>query len=180
MPNNVAASNLDRRIACLGYFNPKGNDASGLLGESPNGVTNNIMAYIAQVATEQRMVLNVFGGDYPTEDGAEVVDYIDNMDLAEWHATALTFLSQAPGCHAVNLGTGEGYSVLNMVQSLEKASGRAVPHKIVDRRPDDLAVRCADPKKANERLNWRAAHTLDNLWTSIWHFQQSERSGLTS
>jgi UDP-glucose 4-epimerase len=138
------------------------------------------MPYIAQVASGNRPVLTVFGGDYPTKDGTGVRDYIHVMDLAEGHAAALNFLSQAPGWHAVNLGTGKGYSVLEMVQAFEDASGRQVPYKIVDRRAGDVAACYADPKMAIERLNWRATRNLQDMCTSAWHFQQSEGSGLKS
>ena len=180
MLNDVAVSAPDWRIACLRYFNPVGAHESGYIGEKPNSVPNNLMPYIAQVASGNRPVLTVFGGDYPTKDGTGVRDYIHVMDLAEGHAAALNFLSQAPGWHAVNLGTGKGYSVLEMVQAFEDASGRQVPYKIVDRRAGDVAACYADPKMAIERLNWRATRNLHDMCTSAWHFQQSEASGLTS
>ena len=174
--NDVAASDADWRIACLRYFNPVGAHESGLIGESPNGAPNNLMPYIAQVAAGQRPCLSVFGGDYPTEDGTGVRDYIHVMDLAEGHAAALNFLSETPGWHAINLGTGQGYSVLDMVQAFEKASGQQVPYKIVARRAGDVAAYYAAPHKANEALNWRATRTLDDMCTSTWRFQQSQRS----
>ena len=124
MLNDVAASDTDWRICCLRYFNPVGAHESGLIGESPNGVPNNLMPYIAQVANGQRSELSVFGDDYPTADGTGVRDYIHVMDLAEGHAAALSFLSQTKGWHAINLGTGKGYSVLEMVHAFEKATGR--------------------------------------------------------
>ncbi len=173
---DVAASAPDSRIACLRYFNPVGAHESGLIGENPNGVPNNLMPYIAQVATGQRPCLSVFGGDYPTDDGTGVRDYIHVMDLAEGHAAALSFLSQNPGWHAINLGTGQGYSVLDMVQAFENASGQRVPYKIVARRAGDVAACYADPQKASEVLNWRAARTLDDMCASTWRFQQSQRS----
>ncbi len=170
--NDVAASAPGWRIACLRYFNPVGAHASGLIGENPNGVPNNLMPYIAQVAAGQRTVLSVFGGDYSTEDGTGVRDYIHVMDLAEGHAAALNFLSQSTGWHAINLGTGKGSSVLEMVQAFEKASVREVPYKIVARRAGDVAASYADPKKASELLNWSATRNLDDICSSTWHFLQ--------
>jgi UDP-glucose 4-epimerase len=179
MLNDLVSSNSGWRIACLRYFNPVGAHASGLIGENPNGVPNNLMPYLAQVAAGQRPFLSVFGGDYPTEDGTGVRDYIHVMDLAESHAAALNLLSETPGWHAINLGTGQGYSVLDMVQVFEKASGQQVPYKIVARRPGDVAACYADPHKASEALNWRATRTLYDMCASTWRFQQYQRlSGL--
>ena len=175
MLNDVAASDPTWRIACLRYFNPVGAHESGLIGESPNGVPNNLMPYIAQVAAGQRAELSVFGDDYPTADGTGVRDYIHVMDLAEGHAAALAFLSRTTGWNAINLGTGKGYSVLDMMQAFEKASGQQVPYKIVARRAGDVAAYYADPHKASEALNWRATHTLDDMCASTWRFQQSQR-----
>ena len=180
MLNDVAASAPGWRIACLRYFNPVGAHASGLIGENPNGVPNNLMPYIAQVAAGQRTVLSVFGGDYPTEDGTGVRDYIHVMDLAEGHAAALNFLSQSTGWHAINLGTGKGFSVLEMVQAFEKASAREVPYKIVTRRAGDVAASYADPKKASELLNWSATRNLDDMCASTWRFQQLQGLSATS
>jgi UDP-glucose 4-epimerase len=180
MLNDVAASAPGWRIACLRYFNPVGAHASGLIGENPNGVPNNLMPYIAQVAAGQRTVLSVFGGDYPTEDGTGVRDYIHVMDLAEGHAAALNFLSQSTGWHAINLGTGKGFSVLEMVQAFEKASVREVPYKIVARRAGDVAASYAAPKKASELLNWSATRNLDDMCASTWHFQQLQGLSVTS
>lgn len=179
MLNDVAASDTDWRICCLRYFNPVGAHESGLIGESPNGVPNNLMPYIAQVANGQRSELSVFGDDYPTADGTGVRDYIHVMDLAEGHAAALSFLSQTRGWHAINLGTGKGYSVLEMVHAFEKATGREVPYKIVARRAGDVAACYADPKKASERLYWSARRCLDDMCASTWRFQQSHGLSLT-
>jgi UDP-glucose 4-epimerase len=179
MLNDVAASDTDWRISCLRYFNPVGAHDSGLIGESPNGVPNNLMPYIAQVANGQRSVLSVFGDDYPTADGTGVRDYIHVMDLAEGHAAALSFLSRTTGWHAINLGTGKGYSVLEMVHAFEKATGREVPYKIVARRAGDVAACYADPKKASERLNWSARRCLDDMCASTWRFQKSHGLSLT-
>jgi len=175
MLNDVAASDPAWRMVCLRYFNPVGAHESGLIGENPNGVPNNLMPYIAQVAAGQRAELSVFGDDYPTADGTGVRDYIHVMDLAEGHSAALAFLSGTTGWHAINLGTGKGYSVLDMIQAFEKASGQRVPYKIVARRAGDVAACYADPYKASEALNWRATRTLDDMCASTWRFQQSQR-----
>ena len=180
MLKDVAASDPASRMACLRYFNPVGAHESGLIGENPNGVPNNLMPYIAQVAAGQRAELSVFGDDYPTADGTGVRDYIHVMDLAEGHATALAFLSGTTGWHAINLGTGKGYSVLDMVQAFENASGQQVPYKIVARRAGDVAACYADPKKASEVLNWSATRTLEDMCASTWRFQQFQGLSVAS
>jgi UDP-glucose 4-epimerase len=171
MLSDMAASDGTWRIACLRYFNPVRAHESGLIGENPNGVPNNLMPYIAQVAAGQRQALNVFGDDYPTPDGTGVRDYIHVMDLAEGHAAALKFLSHTVGWHAINLGTGKGYSVLEMVQTFEKASGREVPYKVVARRAGDAAQCYANPQKAADLLGWGATRSLDDMCESTWRFQ---------
>lgn len=176
MLNDVASSDLGWRIACLRYFNPVGAHESGLIGENPHGVPNNLMPCIAQVAVGQRTELSVFGDDYPTADGTAIRDYIHVMDLAEGHAAALDFLSQTTGWQAINLGTGKGYSVLEMVQAFEKASGREVPYKIVARRAGDVAACYADPKKASKLLNWRAKRTLEEMCISLRDYIQNSLS----
>ncbi len=173
MLNDVAAADPNGRIACLRYFNPVGAHESGLIGEHPNGVPNNLMPYIAQVAAGQRVELSVFGNDYPTADGTGVRDYIHVMDLAEGHAAALSFLSRTTGWHAINLGTGKGYSVLEMIQAFEKAAGQRVPYKIVTRRTGDVAKFYADIQKASKLMSWRAVRTLEDMCASTWRFQQS-------
>ncbi len=180
MLNDVVASAPYWRIACLRYFNPVGAHESGLIGENPNGTPNNLMPCIAKVAVGQQPCLHVFGGDYPTQDGTGVRDYIHVMDLAEGHAAALNFLSQTTGWHAINLGTGKGFSVLEMVQAFEKASVREVPYKIVTRREGDVAACYADPKKASELLNWSATRNLDDMCASTWRFQQFQGFSVTS
>jgi UDP-glucose 4-epimerase len=179
MLHDVAAADSDWRIACLRYFNPVGAHESGLIGEHPNGVPNNLMPYIAQVAAGQRTELSVFGNDYPTADGTGVRDYIHVMDLAEGHAAALRFLSRTIGWHAINLGTGKGYSVLEMIQAFEKASGRRVPYKIVSRRTGDAAACYADTLKAGKILNWRAVRTLEDMCASTWQFQNPQMQSVT-
>ncbi len=180
MLKDVAASDPAWRMVCLRYFNPVGAHESGLIGENPSGVPNNLMPYIAQVAAGQRAELSVFGDDYPTADGTGVRDYIHVMDLAKGHTAALAFLSVTTGWHAINLGTGKGYSVLDMIQAFEKASGLQVPYKIVARRAGDVAACYADPQKAGEALNWRATRTLDDMCASTWRFQQSQRLSVMS
>jgi UDP-glucose 4-epimerase len=170
---DVVTSNPEWRIACLRYFNPVGAHESGLIGESPSGVPNNLMPYIVQVAAGRRAKLEVFGGDYPTQDGTGVRDYIHVMDLAEGHAAALSFLSQTTGWHAINLGTGRGYSVLDMIHAFEKASGYEVPYEVVARRAGDVAECFARANKARELLNLTARRTLSEMCISAWRFQQS-------
>lgn len=171
--SDVATSDPEWRIACLRYFNPVGAHDSGLIGENPNGVPNNLMPYIAQVAACQRTELSVFGDDYPTADGTGVRDYIHVMDLAEGHVAALDLLSKATGWHAINLGTGKGYSVLEMVNAFEKASGRKVPYRVASRRPGDVAECYAKPEKASAILHWTAKRSLDDMCASTWNFQKS-------
>ncbi|MGB3423208.1 MAG: UDP-glucose 4-epimerase GalE [Castellaniella sp.] len=174
---DLAASDPSWRIACLRYFNPVGAHDSGLIGESPRGVPNNLMPYVAQVAAGLRTELNVFGDDYPTPDGTGVRDYIHVMDLAEGHAAALNFLAGHPGRHAVNLGTGRGYSVLEVVRAFEQASGRDVPYRIQPRRPGDVAACYADPAKARRDLGWTATRTLEEMCSSTWKYQQGVETG---
>ena len=171
--NDVATSDPEWRIACLRYFNPVGAHDSGLIGENPTSVPNNLMPYIAQVAAGQRSELSVFGDDYPTLDGTGVRDYIHVMDLAEGHVAALDLLSKIAGWHAINLGTGKGYSVLEMVHAFEKASGHKVPYRVAPRRAGDVAECYANPAKASEVLHWTAKRSLDDMCTSTWDFQKS-------
>jgi len=173
---DVARSDATWRIACLRYFNPVGAHASGLIGEDPRGAPNNLMPYVAQVAAGQRPSLNVFGNDYPTPDGTGVRDYIHVMDLAEGHLAALDFLAGHGGWHAVNLGTGRGYSVLEMVRAFEATSGCSVPCTITGRRPGDIATSYASADKARALLGWRARRDLDEMCASTWNWQkQSEK-----
>lgn len=171
--SDVAKSDADWRVVCLRYFNPVGAHESGLIGENPNGVPNNLMPYIAQVAMGHRSELNVFGNDYPTPDGTGIRDYIHVMDLAEGHVAALDFLKSATGWHPINLGTGHGYSVLDMAHAFEKVSGRKVPYRIASRRTGDVAECYAAPQKAGDLLNWAAKRTLDEMCESTWRFQRS-------
>jgi UDP-glucose 4-epimerase len=165
------------RIACLRYFNPVGAHESGLIGENPNGIPNNLMPFIARVAAGQLAQLSVFGNDYPTPDGTGVRDYIHVMDLAEGHAAALGFLARERGWHAINLGTGQGCSVLEMVQAFEAGSGRAVPFVIAPRRPGDIANCHARVDKARTVLGWQARRGLDEMCASTWRHLAADRHG---
>jgi UDP-glucose 4-epimerase len=156
------------RVACLRYFNPVGAHPSGLIGEDPRGVPNNLMPYIAKVATGELPALGVFGNDYPTPDGTGVRDYIHVMDLAEGHAAALSFLQRETGWHAINLGTGRGYSVLEMLRAFEQACGHPVAHEVKPRRLGDVASCYADPAKAAAVLGWRATRGIEEMCGSTW------------
>jgi UDP-glucose 4-epimerase len=171
MLRDLVKSDPAWRIALLRYFNPVGAHSSGLIGESPNGIPNNLMPYIAQVAVGQRASLSVFGGDYPTRDGTGVRDYIHVTDLADGHVKTLDKLRESAGLLTYNLGTGRGLSVLEMVQAFEKASGQRVPFEIVDRRPGDIAACYADPAVAERELGWRAERDVDQMCADSWRWQ---------
>lgn len=164
-------------IARLRYFNPVGAHASGLIGEDPNDIPNNLMPFIAQVAVGKRPALSVFGNDYPTHDGTGVRDYIHVVDLANAHLKALEKLATQPGLVTYNLGTGQGYSVLDMVKAFEKACGKAIAYQIAPRRPGDIAACYADPTHAREDLGWQATHSLEDMANSSWHWQSSNPNG---
>jgi UDP-glucose 4-epimerase len=164
-------------MAILRYFNPTGAHESGRIGEDPLGLPNNLMPYIAQVASGKLPHLRIFGGDYPTPDGTGVRDYIHVVDLARGHLAALNKLKSTPGLMTVNLGAGRGYSVLEMVQAFEKVSGRKVPYEIVDRRPGDVAVCYADPSNAAALLGWRAELDHDAMCWDAWHWQSQNPRG---
>jgi len=164
-------------IALLRYFNPVGAHASGRIGEDPSGIPNNLLPYIAQVAVGKLPYLRVFGGDYPTPDGAGVRDYIHVVDLALGHLKALDKLAQNPGVVTYNLGTGRGYSVLEMVAAFEKACGRAIPYQIVDRRPGDIPTSYADPSLAAAELGWRAVRDVDAMCADAWRWQSQNPHG---
>ena len=178
MLRDLAHSDPTWRIAILRYFNPVGAHASGLIGESPNGVPNNLMPFVAQVAVGQRTELSVFGSDYPTPDGTGVRDYIHVVDLALGHLAALDELARSAGTLTVNLGTGQGYSVLEMVRAFEQASGRPVPYRLVDRRPGDIASCYADPVLAEKLLGWRARRSIDEMCVDTWRWQAGNPEGL--
>ncbi|HBI70975.1 MAG TPA: UDP-glucose 4-epimerase GalE [Massilia sp.] len=161
----------DWHIALLRYFNPVGAHESGLIGEEPSGIPNNLVPYIAQVATGQREKLSVYGGDYPTPDGTGMRDYIHVVDLSIGHVKTLEKLAKAPGLLTYNLGTGRGNSVLEMVAAFEKACGRPIPYQIVDRRPGDIAKCYADPARARDELGWVATRDVAQMCTDTWHYQ---------
>ncbi|MDE2607603.1 MAG: UDP-glucose 4-epimerase GalE [Burkholderiales bacterium] len=165
------------RIATLRYFNPVGAHPSGLIGEDPAGIPNNLMPYVTQVAVGLRPYLNVFGSDYPTPDGTGVRDYIHVQDLAAGHVAALRALLARPASFTVNLGTGRGYSVLEVVRAFEQASGRPVPYKLVDRRPGDVAACYADPALARTLLGWQARLDLDAMCRDAWRWQSANPKG---
>lgn len=167
-------------IALLRYFNPVGAHSSGLIGEDPNGIPNNLLPYISQVAVGKLQQLSVYGDDYPTIDGTGVRDYIHVVDLADGHLKALDAIAKSQGVHIWNLGTGQGYSVLQMIAAFEQAAKVIVPYKIVDRRSGDIAECWADPSKAATELGWKALHTLDDMMRDTWRWQQSNPDGFNS
>jgi UDP-glucose 4-epimerase len=178
MLGDVARSDAAWRIACLRYFNPVGAHESGLIGENPQGVSNNLMPFIVQVASGEQPWLNVYGNDYPTPDGTGVRDYLHVMDLAEGHLAALTVLSadvradsQPTNLITVNLGTGQGYSVLEMVKTFEAVSGQAVPYRIAPRRSGDIAACYAEISRAAQWLDWQAQRGLQEMCASAWNWQ---------
>ena len=165
------------RIAILRYFNPVGAHLSGLIGEDPQGLPNNLLPFVAQVAVGRREFLNVWGNDYATPDGTGVRDYIHVVDLALGHLKALERLEKHAGCVCVNLGTGVGYSVLDMVRAFEQASGKTVPFRIAPRRPGDIASCYANPATALATLGWRAERDLQAMCTDAWRWQSSNPNG---
>jgi UDP-glucose 4-epimerase len=171
MLRDLALADPTWRIALLRYFNPVGAHESGLIGEDPNGIPNNLLPYIAQVAEGRRELLSVYGDDYPTVDGTGMRDYIHVVDLAIGHLKTLEKLAAQPGVVTYNLGTGHGNSVLEMVRAFEKASGRPVPYKIVGRRPGDIAICYADTTLAERELGWRAERNIDQMCADTWRWQ---------
>ncbi len=170
-------ANPDWSITLLRYFNPVGSHPSGELGEDPQGIPNNLMPFISQVAVGRREFLSVFGSDYPTKDGTGVRDYIHVMDLADGHIAALKKVGEKAGLHVYNLGTGHGYSVLEMVKAFEAASDKAVPYQLVERRPGDIAECWADPAKAQQELGWKATRTLEEMTQDTWRWQSNNPQG---
>lgn len=177
---DLGKANPDWRIALLRYFNPVGAHESGLIGEDPNGIPNNLLPYVSQVAVGKLERLSVFGNDYPTPDGTGVRDYIHVVDLAIGHLRALDKLNTQHGVVAYNLGTGQGYSVLEMVKAFEKASGKPVPYKIVARRPGDIAACYADPAFAAKELGWKAERGLTEMTRDAWKWQRENPNGYRS
>jgi UDP-glucose 4-epimerase len=174
---DVFVADKNWRIALLRYFNPVGAHKSGLIGEDPNDIPNNLIPYISQVAVGKLEKLSVFGGDYDTLDGTGVRDYIHVVDLAKGHVKALQVLKDKPQVLTVNLGTGKGYSVLDIVKAFERASDKSVPYQIVGRRPGDIAICYADPAYAIEILDWKAEHELDEMCEDAWRWQSQNPDG---
>lgn len=174
---DLATSEPDWNIAILRYFNPVGAHESGLIGEDPNGMPNNLMPFISQVAIGQRSKLTVFGNDYPTPDGTGVRDYIHVVDLADGHLKALQALQTQGGLITINLGTGQGYSVLDMIKAFEAASGKSVPHEVAARRPGDIAACWANPTSAYDILGWRAQRGLQEICEDAWRWQNLNPAG---
>jgi len=166
-------------IVLLRYFNPIGAHPSGLIGEDPAGIPNNLLPFVAQVAVGRRPCLNVFGGDYPTRDGTGVRDYIHVVDLAVGHLKAIDKLADKPGLAVYNLGTGNGYSVLEVVQAFEQASGRKIPYVIQPRRPGDIAECWADPAKAEHELGWKAERDMRAMCEDAWRWQSQNPNGFS-
>ncbi|MEW5967881.1 MAG: UDP-glucose 4-epimerase GalE [Pseudomonadota bacterium] len=177
MLRDVAHADAGWKVALLRYFNPVGAHASGLIGEDPRGIPNNLIPYIAQVAVGRRAQLSVFGGDYPTPDGTGVRDYIHVVDLARGHVAALNKLAGLTGVRTWNLGTGRGVSVLEMVRAFEAASGKKVPYQIVARRAGDVAQCWADPARAAADLGWRAEYDLARMCADAWRWQSGNPEG---
>lgn len=174
---DLFSSDPDWHIALLRYFNPVGAHPSGLIGEDPSGIPNNLVPYIARVAIGSLDRVRVFGNDYDTPDGTGVRDYIHVSDLAEGHVKTLSKLTAAPGVLVYNLGTGKGYSVLEMIQGFQRACGRPIAYEVVPRRAGDIAACWADPGKAKKELGWEAVRSLDEMCTDTWRWQQANPHG---
>lgn len=174
---DMEASNTEWRIAYLRYFNPVGAHPSGLIGEDPRGIPNNLMPFVTQVAVGKRKKLSIFGGDWPTHDGTGVRDYIHVQDLARGHVRAIEYLLNQKQSLTVNLGAGKGYSVLDLVRAFEKASGQKIPYQIVERRSGDIAAFYADASLAHELLDWRVEFDLDAMCRDSWRWQSNNPNG---
>lgn len=177
MLQDLAGSDPEWRISLLRYFNPVGAHASGEIGEDPEGIPNNLVPFVSQVAVGLRPHVNVFADDYPTPDGTGIRDYIHVLDLVRGHLKALEFLRDNAGVHVHNLGTGRGYSVLEMIKAFSEASGAEIPYQVVERRPGDAAVSYADPSKAERELGWRAEYDLARMCEDVWRWQSRHPQG---
>ena len=173
--SDTAKADGEWTVMLLRYFNPVGAHPSGLIGEDPRGIPNNLMPYIAQTAAGRREYLSIFGNDYPTPDGTGVRDFIHVMDLADGHAKAVPYIMNHTGWIAINLGCGRGYSVLEVVKAFEKASDRSVPYELVDRREGDIAANWCDPARAERLLGWKASRTIDDMCRDAWNFESNKR-----
>ncbi len=176
----LCTSDKEWGVVLLRYFNPIGAHASGDIGEDPRGIPNNLMPYITQVAVGRREKLSVFGDDYDTHDGTGVRDYIHVVDLAKGHVAAVRYVTANPGCEVFNLGTGTGYSVLDMVKAFRSVNNVALPYVIAPRRPGDIATCYADPTKSRELLGWTAEHTLEDMCRDSWNWQSKNPMGYDS
>jgi UDP-glucose 4-epimerase len=174
---DVYTADASWNIVILRYFNPVGAHASGRIGEDPNGIPNNLLPYIAQVAVGKLPVLNVYGNDYPTPDGTCIRDYIHVVDLAQGHVKALEKVFSHPGAVTYNLGTGRGNSVMEVINAFEKACGKVIPFQVVERRPGDLPISYADPSKATRELGWNAQRDIDTMCLDTWRWQHNNPSG---
>ena len=175
--SGMAFADQDWSVCLLRYFNPIGAHESGRIGEDPRGIPNNLMPYITQVAVGRREYLSVFGNDYDTPDGTGVRDYIHVVDLAKGHVAAVNYVNQNTGCEVFNLGTGTGYSVLDMVKTFQEVNGVEVPYKIADRRPGDIATCYADPAKSQKALLWQAEKSLADMCRDSWNWQKNNPKG---
>lgn len=174
---DLAHSDPRWAISILRYFNPIGAHISGKIGEDPNGIPNNLLPYIAQVAIGKLDKVHIFGNDYPTADGTGVRDYIHVVDLARGHLQALAKLAEKPGAQSYNLGTGAGCSVLEVIAAFEKVSNRKIAYRFVDRRPGDIAICYADTTKANDELHWTASHVIEDMCRDAWRWQLNNPDG---
>ena len=174
---DIAKADPEWSVGLLRYFNPIGAHPSGLIGEDPRGIPNNLMPFIAQVAVGRRDHLNVFGNDYDTHDGTGVRDYIHVVDLARGHVAAINYMNGHPGESVFNLGTGTGYSVLDMVNAFQRVTGQKIPYEITARRPGDLATVYASPDKSAELLGWKAEYGLDEMCRDTWAWQSQNPNG---
>lgn len=174
---DLSAADPNWTVTLLRYFNPIGAHESGRIGEHPSGIPNNLMPYITQVAAGKREKLSVFGSDYPTPDGTGIRDYIHVMDLAQGHVKALEKSTEAPGCKVYNLGTGTGYSVLDVVNAFQSANTLTIPTEICPRRPGDVAACYADPAKAEKELGWKTRYTLEDMCRHSWNWQRHNPEG---
>ncbi len=172
---DLCAADKRFHVICLRYFNPIGAHPSGLIGENPNGIPNNLLPYVARVASGKLDYVRVFGDDYPTKDGTGVRDYIHVVDLARGHVAALSRLKATAGCEAINLGTGTGYSVLEIIKAYEKASGRPIAYKITPRRAGDVAANWADPTLALKLLGWKAQLGIEAMCRDSWNFETQQK-----
>ena len=177
MLQDIYKADSSWNIVLLRYFNPIGAHESGDIGENPNGIPNNLLPYVTQVAVGKLEYVNVFGNDYPTPDGTGVRDYIHVVDLAKGHVAALRKLEKDSGLNIYNLGTGRGYSVLEIIQNMEEVVGKTIPYKIVERRAGDIATCYADPSKANEELGWKAQYDIHRMCQDAWRWQSKHPNG---